>query len=90
MKTYGGVDVQIQLFLTSEQAGGEWSDSRPCRFTPSERAPGTHWIGGSIDPRKVKILKLKKCNDIGNRTGDHPACSIVPEATELPCTYQVQ
>jgi len=26
--------------------GGEWSASRPGRFTPMERAPGTHWIGG--------------------------------------------
>jgi hypothetical protein len=26
--------------------GGEWSASRPDRFIPRERAPGTHWIGG--------------------------------------------
>jgi hypothetical protein len=32
-------------------AGGEWSASRPCRFTPGERAPGTHWIGGWVGPR---------------------------------------
>jgi hypothetical protein len=30
----------------SALARGEWSASRPCRFTPKERAPGTHWIGG--------------------------------------------
>jgi hypothetical protein len=23
----------------------------PGRFTPRERAPGTHWIGGWVDPR---------------------------------------
>jgi len=23
------------------------------RFTPRERAPGTHWIGGWVDPRAV-------------------------------------
>jgi hypothetical protein len=33
----GGIDP---LFLTSA-VGGEWSASRPGRFTP-----GTHWIGG--------------------------------------------
>jgi hypothetical protein len=31
--------------LTSALDGGEWSASRPGRFTPRERAPGTHWIG---------------------------------------------
>jgi hypothetical protein len=46
MKAYGGVGVYIHIFLTSALAGGEWSASRPCRFTSGERAPGTHWIGG--------------------------------------------
>jgi hypothetical protein len=36
------------LFLTSALVGGEWSTSRPGRFTPGERAPGTHWRGGTI------------------------------------------
>jgi hypothetical protein len=31
--------------------GGKWSSSRPGRFTPAEKAPGTHWIGGWVDPR---------------------------------------
>jgi hypothetical protein len=29
----------------------EWSDSRPSRFNPRERAPATHWIAGWVDPR---------------------------------------
>jgi hypothetical protein len=37
--------------LTSALDKGEWSDSRPGRFTTSERAPGTHWIGGWVGPR---------------------------------------
>jgi hypothetical protein len=37
--------------LTSALAGGEWSASRPDRFTPGETAPGTLWIGGWVDPR---------------------------------------
>jgi hypothetical protein len=46
MKTYRGVDVYIHIFLTSALVGGEWSASRPCRFTP-----GTHFIGRWVDPR---------------------------------------
>jgi hypothetical protein len=46
MKTYGGVDVLIHIFLTSAVAGGEWSASRPGCFTP-----GAHSIGGGVDPR---------------------------------------
>jgi hypothetical protein len=37
--------------LTSALVGGEWSTSRPGRFTPGERAPGTHWTGGWVDLR---------------------------------------
>jgi hypothetical protein len=51
MKTCGGVDVYIHIFLTSALAGGEWSASRLRRFATGERAPGTHGIGGWVDPR---------------------------------------
>jgi hypothetical protein len=51
MKAYGGVDVYIHILLASALIGGEWSNSRPGRFTPRERAPGTHWIGGWVDLR---------------------------------------
>jgi hypothetical protein len=37
--------------LTSALDGGEWSASRPGRFTPTERKPCTHWIGGWVGPR---------------------------------------
>jgi hypothetical protein len=37
--------------LTSALDGGELSASRPGRFTPRERAAGSHWIGGWADPR---------------------------------------
>jgi hypothetical protein len=46
MNVYGGVDVEIHIFLTLELAGGEWSASRP-----EDKAPGTHCIGGGMDPR---------------------------------------
>jgi hypothetical protein len=44
MKAYVGVNVLIHIFLTSALVGGEWSTSRPGRFTS-----GTHWIGGWVD-----------------------------------------
>jgi hypothetical protein len=54
MKVYWEVDVYIHIFLTLALAGVMGSASRPCRFTPRERAPPlprTHWIGGRVDPR---------------------------------------
>jgi hypothetical protein len=51
MKTYGGVDVEIHIFLTSALVGDEWSVSRTYRFTPGKEPPVTHFIGGWVDPR---------------------------------------
>jgi hypothetical protein len=42
------MDVKIHVFLTSALVRGELSASRLCRFTPGERAPGTHWIRGWV------------------------------------------
>jgi hypothetical protein len=57
MKMYGGVDVQFHVFLTMALVGGEWSASRPGRFTP-----GTHWIGGWVGPR-AGLDNVKKILD---------------------------
>jgi hypothetical protein len=57
--TYGVLDVQTHVFLISALVGGEWSASRPCRFTMGERAPGT--LGPSVgldDVEKRKFLTL--------------------------------
>jgi hypothetical protein len=51
MKTYGGVDIWIHVFLTSALVGGQWSASRLSRFTPGERASYIRWTGGCVDPR---------------------------------------
>jgi len=37
--------------LTSALDGGECSISRPGRFTPRERAPGSRWIGVWVGPK---------------------------------------
>jgi hypothetical protein len=50
MKAYGSGCIDPH-FLTSALVGGEWSTSRPGRFTPGERTPGTHWIVRSVDLR---------------------------------------
>jgi hypothetical protein len=63
----GQVDVYIRIFLTSALVRGERSASRPGRFIPGERAHGTHWIGGWVDPtaslddlEKRKLLVLPR------------------------------
>jgi hypothetical protein len=38
MKAYGGVDAKIHVFFTLALVEGEWWASRPCCFTPRERA----------------------------------------------------
>jgi hypothetical protein len=46
MKVYGGVDVQVHVFLTLALVGSEWSVSCPGRFILGEGPPGTQWVGG--------------------------------------------
>jgi hypothetical protein len=60
VKTYWEVEVYIHTFLTSSLDGGEWSASRPGRFTPREKAPGTHWTGGSVSPRAILDAVVKR------------------------------
>jgi hypothetical protein len=67
MKAYGKWMYRSTFFLTSALVGDEWSASRPGRFTLGERAPGTHWVGGWVDPRarlddveKRKFLTLQE------------------------------
>jgi hypothetical protein len=58
MKAYGGMNVYIHIFLTSALlAGGEWSASFAGHFTP-----GTHYIGGWVDPRTaLENVEKRKC-----------------------------
>jgi hypothetical protein len=49
MKVYWEWRYSATHYLTSALDGGEWSASYPGHFTPRERAPGTHWLGGWAD-----------------------------------------
>jgi hypothetical protein len=86
-----GVDVQIHIFLASALVGGEWSTSRPGCFTPGERAPVTHWIGGWVDIRaglhnleKRKFLTLP---GLELRPVDRPARSQSLYRLRYPGSY---
>jgi hypothetical protein len=46
--------------LTSALDGGEWSVSRSDRFTPRERVPGTHLIGGWVRLRTILDAEVKR------------------------------
>jgi hypothetical protein len=48
MNVYVRGDAYFHAFLTLALAVGEWSASRPGRFTHGERHSGTHWIGGWV------------------------------------------
>jgi hypothetical protein len=74
MKAYGGVDVQIHIFLTSALAGGVVSFTfRPLYLR--ERAPGTHWIGGWMDPTAGLDDVQKILDPTGTRTPIHRSSS---------------
>jgi len=49
MKVCG--EVMIHAFsFTSELDGGKWPAARSCHFTPTQKVPGTHWVGDWVDP----------------------------------------
>jgi hypothetical protein len=60
MKTYWGSGRILHEFLTSAVDGRGWSASHPDRFTPKERAPDIHWIGGWVGPRDILDAVVKK------------------------------
>jgi hypothetical protein len=75
-------------FLTSALDRGEWSVSRPGRFTPGERASGPHWIGGCVgtrtSPDAVKMGTIScPCRKMNLR---RPACS--PSLYPAPDIYR--
>jgi hypothetical protein len=75
VKTYwGSRSIAPCILLTSALDGVEWSASRTGRFTPRERAPGTHWIGGWVGPRAVldTVVKREIPSPQRESNSDHP------------------
>jgi hypothetical protein len=75
MKAYcesGGIAPRIFIWALDE---GEWSASRPARFTPRERAPDTHWIAGWVSTRAGLDTVVKRkipspCRDLNPRSSN--------------------
>jgi hypothetical protein len=73
MKTYGGLDVEMHVYLISALAGDKWSASRPGLFTPD-----THSIGCWVDPtdslEDVEKRKFVTLLSLELRPLGRPAC----------------
>jgi hypothetical protein len=67
--------MPIHIFLISALAGGEWSATRPGRFTPI-----THWIRGRVGPRTglddVESRKILPLPGLELQPFGCPACSL--------------
>jgi hypothetical protein len=57
MKAYWGVDIYFHAFLTSGLMGVV-SFTPLISLSPGDRVPGTHSIGGEVDPRDAQEKKI--------------------------------
>jgi hypothetical protein len=74
VKMYGGVDVQIHVFLTSALLGDEQSASRSGRPVLGEKALGANYIGDCVGPK--------------NQSGRYGAVTILdPTWTRTPISW---
>jgi len=64
------MEVWLHAFLTTALDGGEWSALCSGRFTPAERIPGTHRIGGWVGPRARAGLDAVAKREIPNPRRD--------------------
>jgi hypothetical protein len=60
--TYGLANFLLLLLLLPIQGLSHY------RFTPGERVPGTHWIGGWVGPRSGRRGEEKILDSTGTRT----------------------
>jgi hypothetical protein len=87
MKMYEGSGCIDPRFLNRCISRGEWSASRPCRFTP-----GTHWTGGWVDIRAVldDLEKIKILDSTGARTPTPRSSSPTTLSRLLKNKYMLQ
>jgi hypothetical protein len=91
-KAYGGVDVQINVFLTWAQDGTEWSTGRPGGSIPGQTAPhphpnGTHWTRGCVRTRTdLDEMEGKILNPNSTRTLTPLQFSLQPVAIPTALT----
>jgi hypothetical protein len=64
---------------------GEWSASFPCPFNFGDRAPDSHWIGGSVIFRTdLNTMEKRKISRIRQELStSSSACSLMPYRTRL-------
>jgi len=79
---YWGVELQLHAFLTSVLHGGEWSGSRPGRFTPGALYPLDRRLGGlqsrsgrgseekEIPSLPLTRIELRSSSPLRNRYSD--------------------
>jgi hypothetical protein len=60
MKAYWEIGGMTPRILDLSMDWGEWSASRPGRFAPSERAPGTYRVGGWVVLRACLDAVVKR------------------------------
>jgi hypothetical protein len=79
MKAYSGSGDIAPFIVTSALDGGEMSASRPGRFTPKERAPGTHWIRCWAGPRAVLDAVVRRKIPSPRRESNSRTPTVEPE-----------
>jgi hypothetical protein len=83
---------EVEAPTFSRQSAHRWRQGcqpyAPAAFYPPGRFLILFSVRGSIDPMAIVRLEglgqLKKFTSSGSRTGNLPACSIVPQPTILP------
>jgi hypothetical protein len=77
MKAYGGMAVEVHIFLTSELLGASGQLHSSAALPPGKGPPCSHWIGDWVDPRAglVDVEERKHCTLPGFelRPLSHPA-----------------
>jgi len=89
VKMYGEAEVYLHAFLISALDVDEWLLSRPSRFTPWERAPGTIYIRGWVGPHsrsgyrgeEKEIPSFSHANEPGRSA--HSLVTILTEVRRL-------